>query len=218
MAGMGGGAQVSMVQAATSHLALCTNCGLLDSAAAARCTRCGFPLHLRKPNSVRRTWALLIAAYVLYLPANLLPITVTRSIFGVQQDTILSGVAYLWSSGSWLIATVVFVASIAVPLLKLFSLTLLVVSVQRRWRLAPLGRTRLYRFLEAIGRWSMLDIFVVTILVALVQTQSLATIAPGSGVLAFAAVVVLSMLATMAFEPRLIWDPIGETQPQDQAQ
>jgi paraquat-inducible protein A len=191
---------------------------LLDSAAAARCTRCGFPLHLRKPNSVRRTWALLIAAYVLYLPANLLPITVTRSIFGVQQDTILSGVAYLWSSGSWLIATVVFVASIAVPLLKLFSLTLLVVSVQRRWRLAPLGRTRLYRFLEAIGRWSMLDIFVVTILVALVQTQSLATIAPGSGVLAFAAVVVLSMLATMAFEPRLIWDPIGETQPQDQAQ
>lgn len=210
---------MSTVQAASSHRALCTNCGLLHSAAAgARCIRCGFPLHFRKPNSIQRTWALLIAAYVLYLPANLLPITVTRSIFGVQQDTILSGVAYLWSSGSWLIAAIVFVASIAVPLLKLFSLTLLVISVQRRWRPAPLGRTRLYRFLEAIGRWSMLDIYVVTILVALVQTQSLATIAPGSGILAFAAVVVLSMLATMAFEPRLIWDPIGEPQLQDQAQ
>jgi paraquat-inducible protein A len=174
-------------------------------------------LHLRKPNSIQRTWALLIAAYVLYLPANLLPITVTRSIFGIQHDTIISGVVYLWGSGSWAIALIVFVASVAVPLLKLFSLTLLVVSVQRHWRWDPLQRTRLYRLLETIGRWSMLDIYVVTVLVALVQVPSLAAIAPGSGVLAFAAVVVLSMLATMAFEPRLIWDSINASLPKEHA-
>jgi paraquat-inducible protein A len=202
---------MSGLQAVHTGRATCTTCGMLGSPASGpSCKRCGTLLHFRKPNSIQRTWAYLIAAYVLYLPANLLPITVTRSIFGTQQDTILSGVVYLWHSGSWPIALVVFVASIVVPLLKLFSLTLLVVSVQRRWRWDPLRRTKLYRFLEVIGRWSMLDVYVVTILVALVQAESLATISPGSGVLAFAAVVVLSMLATMAFEPRLIWDPVGE--------
>lgn len=207
---------MNMSRAAASSLARCTTCGLLGSPAATpHCRRCGAALHLRKPDSIQRTWALLIAAYVLYLPANLLPITVTRSIFGTQQDTIMSGVVYLWDSGSWAIALIVFVASVAVPLLKLFSLTLLVVSVQRRWRWEPLQRTRLYRFLETIGRWSMLDIYVVAVLVALVQVQSLAAIAPGSGVLAFAAVVVLSMLATLSFEPRLIWDPIDETLPKE---
>ena len=118
----------------------------------------------------------------------------------------MSGVVYLWGSGSWVLALVVFIASIAVPLLKLVSLTLLLISVQGRWRRQTQPRTRLYRFLELIGRWSMLDVYVVTILVALVQIQTLASIRPGSGVIAFAAVVVLSMLATMAFEPRLIWD------------
>lgn len=171
-----------------------------------RCRRCGTELRFRKSNSVERTWALLIAGYALYLPANLLPIMQTRSLFGIQKDTIMSGGVYLWTNGSWLLAIVVFIASIAVPLTKLFSLTLLVFSVQRRWRTHPLPRLRLYRFLEIIGRWSMLDVYVVTILGALVQVQSLATIAPGNGVLAFAAVVVLSMLATRTFDPRLIWD------------
>jgi paraquat-inducible protein A len=177
--------------------------------------RCGTRLCFRKPNSIQRTLAFLIAAYALYLPANLLPITVTRSIFGTQEDTILSGVAYLWNSGSWAIALVVFVASVVVPLFKLFSLTLLVISVQRRWHWEPLRRMKLYRFIETIGRWSMLDVYVVTILVALVQVQSLAAISPGSGVLAFAAVVVLSMLATMAFEPRLIWDSLDNPLPKE---
>jgi paraquat-inducible protein A len=209
---------MNVTQAAAMHLACCPTCGQLGSPATGRyCRRCGTALHLRKPNSIQRTWALLIAAYVLYLPANLLPITVTRSIFGIQHDTIISGVVYLWGSGSWAIALIVFVASVAVPLLKLFSLTLLVVSVQRHWRWDPLQRTRLYRLLETIGRWSMLDIYVVTVLVALVQVPSLAAIAPGSGVLAFAAVVVLSMLATMAFEPRLIWDSINASLPKEHA-
>lgn len=120
----------------------------------------------------------------------------------------MSGVVYLWSSGSWVLASVVFIASVAVPLLKMLSLTVLLVSVHRHSRKQPLQRTKLYRLLELIGRWSMLDVYVVTILVALVQARSLATIDPGVGVIAFAAVVVLSMLATMSFDPRLIWEAI----------
>jgi len=200
---------MSATQAAAIGKAVCPTCGLLGSPTAdPACRRCGTALHFRKPNSIQRTWALLIAAYVLYLPANLLPIMETRSLFGAQQDTIMSGVVYLWNSGSWLLALVVFIASIAVPMVKLLSLTVLLVGVQRRSPRQPLPRTKLYRFLELIGRWSMLDVYVVTILVALVQVQSLATIRPGAGVVAFAAVVVLSMLATMAFEPRLIWDAV----------
>jgi paraquat-inducible protein A len=196
-------------QAASTGIAMCKTCGLLGSPADSHaCRRCGSTLHFRKPGSIQRTWALLIAAYVLYLPANLLPIMETRSLFGAQKDTIMSGVVYLWSSGSWVLATVVFIASIAVPLLKLVSLTVLVVSVQRRSHRQPLQRTKLYRFLELIGRWSMLDVYVVTLLVALVQVPTLATVMPAVGVVAFAAVVVLSLLATMAFEPRLIWDAV----------
>jgi paraquat-inducible protein A len=199
------------IQAAGKHLAMCECCGQIGSAASeARCRRCGTKLQLRKPGSIQRTAALLTAGYALYLPANLLPIMETRSLFGMQQDTIMSGVVYLWSSGSWALAAIVFVASVAVPLLKLFSLTFLVVSVQRRWRTHALPRARLYRLLELIGRWSMLDVYVVTILVALVQVQSLASIAPGAAILAFAAVVVLSMLATVSFDPRLIWDPLAD--------
>lgn len=197
-------------QAAAIGKTACPTCGLLGSPVAEHaCRRCGTVLHFRKPNSIQRSWALLIAAYALYLPANLLPIMETRSLFGPQQDTIMSGVVYLWSSGSWVLALVVFVASVVVPLLKMLSLTVLLVGVQRRWRQQALQRTKLYRFLELIGRWSMLDVYVVTILVALVQVQSLALIRPGAGVIAFAAVVVLSMLATHAFEPRLIWDAVN---------
>lgn len=200
---------MTAVQAASIGKATCPTCGQLGSPADdPACRRCGTALHFRKPGSIQRSWALLIAAYVLYLPANLLPIMETRSLFGPQEDTILSGVVYLWRSGSWVLALVVFIASVAVPLLKLLSLTALLASVQRHRRRQPLQRTRLYRFLELIGRWSMLDVYVVTILVALVQVESLALIRPGSGVVAFGAVVVLSMLATMSFEPRLIWDAV----------
>lgn len=198
-------------QAAAIGKTPCPTCGRLGSPIAEpACPRCGTVLHFRKPNSIQRSWALLIAAYVLYLPANLLPIMETRSLFGPQQDTIMSGVVYLWSSGSWVLALVVFIASVAVPLLKMLSLTVLLVGVQRRSHHQPLHRAKLYRLLELIGRWSMLDVYVVTILVALVQVQSLALIRPGAGVIAFAAVVVLSMLATHAFEPRQIWDALDK--------
>jgi paraquat-inducible protein A len=198
--------------AASLGLYTCHTCGLVSRppspATAALCPRCGARLHLRKPNSIARTWALLIAAYILFIPANVLPVMETGSLFGSQKDTILSGVVYLWVSGSWPLAVLVFFASIVVPLVKLIALTFLVISVQRRSSALPLERARLYRLLEFIGRWSMLDIYVITLLSALVQLQSLATIIPGPGAVAFGAVVVLTMLAAMAFDPRLIWDSI----------
>jgi paraquat-inducible protein A len=174
----------------------------------AHCPRCGASLHFRKPGSVSRCWALLIAAYILYIPANLLTIMETGSLFSYRKDTIVSGVVELWRSGSWVIAVIVFIASVTIPLLKLISLTLLLVSVQRRSRWRPRQRTRLYRLLELVGRWSMLDIYVVTLLAALVQLGSLATVKAGPGALAFGAVVVLTMFASMQFDPRLIWDPL----------
>lgn len=207
---------MSWVTAADRGLAVCEVCGKVgEMAENARCSRCQVCLHSRKPHSIERAWALLLAAFVLYLPANLLPIMETRSLFGVQRDTILSGVVYLWGSGSWVLAIIVFIASIAVPLLKLLSLSLILLGVQRRSPEQSLQSARLYRLLELIGRWSMLDVYVVAILVALVQAQSLATVAPGPGVVAFAAVVVLSMLATMAFDPRLIWDAGSAQQPSE---
>jgi paraquat-inducible protein A len=186
----------------------CHRCHLLCrlTAAPADCPRCGTPLHSRKPNSIARAWALVIAAVVFYVPANLLPITHTTSLGTVQSDTIMSGVIFFVQSGSWPVALVIFVASVLVPLLKLLILAFLLLSVQRRWQWRPKDRTRLYRLTEVIGRWSMLDIFVVTILVALVHLGALATIEAGSGAVFFAAVVVITILAAEAFDPRLIWD------------
>jgi paraquat-inducible protein A len=190
----------------------CPVCGLVcqapDAEAVAGCPRCGAALHPRKPDSVGRTWALLIAAYILFLPSNLLPIMLTTSLTGTQRDTILSGVVYLWLHGSWPLAALVFFASIVVPLVKLVSLTFLLASVQRGTVWRPLERARLYRLLEFIGRWSMLDIYVITILSALVQMQALAQVSAGPGAIAFGAVVVLTMLASKSFDPRLIWDPL----------
>jgi len=171
-----------------------------------RCPRCGAALHFRKPASVSRSWALLIAAVILYIPANTLPMMKTSSLFGSQSDTIMSGVVYFWTSGSWYLALIIFFASIMVPLLKMMALALLLVSVQRRSRWQPAQRARLYRLVEFVGRWSMLDIYVVAVIVALVQLKALATIQPGAGAAAFGAVVVLTMFSAMAFDPRLIWD------------
>lgn len=199
------------VTAGQIGLYACHVCNLLTKPEPGRydsvCPRCGSHLHLRKPDSVARTWAYLIAGYILFIPANVLPIMHTSSLFGAQADTIMSGVIYLWISGSWHLALVVFIASILVPSAKLLALTFLVVSVQSRSTWDPMQRTKLYRAVEFVGRWSMLDIFVVAILVALVQLQSLATIEAGFGAVAFGAVVVLTMLAAMEFDPRLIWDP-----------
>jgi len=176
-----------------------------------RCARCDAPLHRRIPHSIRRTWALLTAAALLYIPANILPIMYTQSVGGTEGDTIMSGVLLFWRSGSPGLAIIIFVASIAVPVSKLVALGVLTASAQWRSRWAPLGRTRLYRVVEFIGRWSMLDIFVVTLTVALVRFQALATITAGPGALAFGCVVILTMVASAQFDPRLIWDPVDST-------
>ena len=150
---------------------------------------------------------LLIAACIMYFPANLLPVMITTSFPGEeQQDTIMSGIIYFWVSGSWVLALIVFIASFLVPLFKLAAMILLLIMVQRRssWRL--LQRTKLYRVVEVTGRWSMLDVFVVSLLTGLVQIKGFATVYAGPGIAAFAAVVVLTMLASISFDPRLTWD------------
>jgi len=197
--------------AASLGLLVCHACGFLSHPAAhdehASCPRCSADLHWRKPNSVSRTWAFLIAAVILYIPANTLPMMHTSSLFGSQSDTIMSGVIYFWTSGSWYLALVIFFASVMVPLLKMLALVVLLVSVQMRSRWQQDQRARLYRLVEVVGRWSMLDIYVVAMIVALVQLKGLATIQPGAGSIAFGAVVVLTIFAAMSFDPRLIWDP-----------
>lgn len=190
---------------------VCHECGMLSKAAGGHgqhCPRCGAALHFRKPDSIARTWAFLIAAIILYIPANVLPVMETGSLFGSQQDTIMSGVVFLWNSGSWELAMIVFIASIVVPMAKIIALVFLAASVQMRSRWQPRQRTKLYRLVELVGRWSMLDIYVITILVALVQLKALATIKAGPAAIAFGAVVVLTMLAANSFDPRLIWDPV----------
>ena len=198
----------------------CHACGLvappLGKGKHMACVRCGTALHVRKPDSINRTWALLFAAMILYIPANLLPVMVTQSLFGAQDDTIMSGVVLFWTSGSKGLAIIIFIASVVVPMLKLGVLALLAFTAQRRSRWRPRQRTILYRMVEFIGRWSMLDIFVVTLTVALVRFKSLAVITAGPGALAFGAVVVLTMLAAMQFDPRLIWDPVDDKATEDE--
>jgi paraquat-inducible protein A len=193
-----------------ASLLSCPTCALVSRAGTdeAICPRCSTAVHFRKPGAIGRTWALLIAAIALYVPANTLPMMTTSSLYGSQSDTIMSGILFLWEDGAWHLALIVFVASILVPLAKMIGLLLLLLSVQLDWNWRPLERARLYRVLDAIGRWSMLDIFVVALLSTVVQLSALASVGPGPGALAFAVVVVLTMAATSSFDPRLLWDPV----------
>ena len=186
----------------------CRHCGTVwqDVADGTPCGRCSTPLHMRKPDSLNRTWAFLIAACVMYLPANLLPVMVTRTLFGTSDDTIMSGVIYFWVTGAYGLAAIVFVASFLVPLFKLAALFVLVTSAQRRSRWRRAERAKLYHVIEIIGRWSMLDVFVVALLAGLVRIQGFAEITAGVGIAAFGAVVVLTMLASLSFDPKLSWD------------
>ena len=189
-------------------LAGCHACGLVlrSGDGEMHCPRCHSVLHLRKPASITRTWALLITAVILYIPANVLPVMRTAYLGNESADTIMSGVVYFLLHGDWPLALVIFVASVLVPLLKVMALVYLLISVQRQSRIRLRERTVLFRVTELIGRWSMVDVFVVAVLGALVQMGNLATIYPGLGATAFGAVVVLTMLAAQTFDPRLIWD------------
>lgn len=203
-----------VVSACKAGLVACPYCGLVCrravSAASPPCPRCGGRLQSRKPDSLTRSCAFLVAAAILYIPANLLPVMETTTLFGVQRDTILSGIIYFWTNGSQGLAVLVFFASIMVPMLKLGILGALAWSVRRRWPYYRHQRSTLFRFIELIGRWSMLDVFVVALMVGLVHFQGYAVIEAGPGAAAFGSVVVLTILATRSFDPRLIWDRAEE--------
>ena len=187
----------------------CHVCGLVcrdTQQAHAACPRCGSALHRRKPYSCARTWALLIAAFIFYIPANVLPIMRTASLGDVDDNTILSGVVELWVKGSPDLAVIVFTASIMVPMMKFMVMSTLLLSAQRGTPWARRQRAMLFRLVEFIGYWSMLDVFVVALLTALVQFGFFSQVEPLPGVVYFGMTVVLTMLASMSFDPRLIWD------------
>jgi len=202
-----------MMPMSTESIVGCDACGLVQEVPSGgdelHCIRCGSSIHVRKPNSISKTWALVIAAYVLIIPANLMPVMKTGSLFGTEKDTIFGGVVFLWTSDSQVLAIILFCASIVIPFAKLFSLTFLLISVQLRSSWKPKFRARLYRVVEAIGRWSMIDVYVATMLTALVQFGNLMSIRAGAGAIAFATVVVLTIFAAKSFDPRLIWDAAG---------
>jgi paraquat-inducible protein A len=187
-------------------LVLCHTCGHACQAGEHHCPRCHSTVHARKPHSIARTWALLIAALILYIPANLLPVMRTNMFGNASENTIMSGVIEFWHSGSWDIAVLIFFASVVVPCMKFLILGTLLITCQRKSHWAMRERARLYRFIELIGYWSMLDVLVVALVAALVQFRSLSSIDPLLGIVFFGLVVVLTMLAAMSFDPRLIWD------------
>ena len=186
----------------------CSACYQINNNTFNHCHHCGSRLHKRKKDSLQKTIALLITSIILYIPANLYPIMVTTYLGEKTSSTILGGVITLWEHGSYPIALIIFIASVFVPLVKIVALSWLCFSVKtKRIRFLRNNHT-MYRFTEFIGRWSMVDIFVVTVLVALIQKGSLMNIMPGEATIAFAAMVITTMLAASSFEPRLIWDKL----------
>ena len=193
----------------------CECCGVAaavpheETATRWRCPSCGHRLRLPEPMSLQHTWAWLAASALLYVPANLLPIMSTANLLGRTRYTIVGGIGELWDAGEWLLAVIVFVASIAVPIIKICVLALLAWTVRHapQWRRPE--RARLYRAVDAVGHWSMLDVYVVVLLSGMVHFGNLANVQPEPGLLAFAAVVILTLLAARSFDPRLIWQDHG---------
>jgi paraquat-inducible protein A len=197
----------------------CHTCGMvsLPHHHGDHCPRCGSTLHVRKPNAIPRAWALLIAAAILYIPANYYPVLQLIQLGSGAPSTILGGVVELLDAGMWPLAALVFFASVAVPLLKVLGLGVLLVTTQMGVRTRLRDRTKLYGAVNAIGRWSMIDIFMETILVALVRFGAIVSIEPGYGAVAFCGVVILTMFAAEGFDPRLMWDAAGENPHRAQA-
>jgi len=188
----------------------CETCRLVSRPAPGedegRCPRCDEALDFRKPGSLQRTTAYVLAAAICYVPANLLPVLTTTTAAGAESDTIMQGVVLLWSPTGWPLSLIVLVASIMIPVGKIVALTYLLLTVRRGSIENNAQRVRLYRMVRFIGRWSMVDVFVDTFTAALIQLQPLMSVEPGPGLFFFAAVVVLTMLGVETFDPRLIWD------------
>ncbi|HNY49019.1 MAG TPA: paraquat-inducible protein A [Smithella sp.] len=202
--------QNDLFSAMSMGLVSCESCGLLSRPAdvdnPGQCPRCGRRLAMRKHHAIQRTWALIIAALICYIPANLLPVMASTTMMSSENDTIISGVVLLYKTGSWHLALIVLIASVVIPLAKIMALAFLLITIQRRSVKEQRERLQLYRLINFVGRWSMLDVFVVTFTVALIQLQPLMAVQPGTGVLFFASVVVLTLFAAESFDPRLIWD------------
>lgn len=187
----------------------CVDCGMVQEPGEV-CVRCGAALHRRKPRSLERSAALVLTGFMLYLPANIYPVLTVITLGRGAPSTILGGVAELVTGNDWPLAVIVFVASVAVPLLKLFGLGWLIATAGRGRATTLTDRTRLYRMIELVGRWSTVDVVVAALLTALVTLGNIAEVMPGLGVLAFGAVVFVTLLATESFDPRLLWDAAGE--------
>lgn len=197
-------------KAADRGLASCHTCGKVSPVSLGNCPRCGTHLHLRKPASIQNTVALMAAATLLYIPSHLLPIMTVVELGTVTHNTIIGGMITFWRSGAYPIALVIFTASILIPLLKIIALSWLCLAATGRVHPSPATLGKIYWFTELLGRWSMIDIFVVGILVSVVQLGNYMVVSPGPGALAFAGVVMLTMLAAMSFEPRMLWDRLDE--------
>jgi paraquat-inducible protein A len=194
---------------------ICGSCELLLDARdrQRRCPRCGERVHRRKPDSLHRTLALLVTGYLLYIPANVLPILTIERFGKEDPNTILGGVHELIINGLWPLAVVVFTASVVVPLLKLGGLTMMLIMTHLRSKRWLMGRTQLYRLIDLIGRWSNIDVFMISLLAAMVQFGNLTTVRPKPGAIAFGAVVVITMIASRCFDPRIMWDAAEEEVP-----
>jgi paraquat-inducible protein A len=197
-------------KAADRRLAGCHTCGKVSPVTLGKCPRCGTHLHLRKPGSIQNTMALMTAAAALYIPSHLLPIMTVTELGEVTHNTIIGGMMRFWNTGAYPIAIVIFAASILIPLLKILALSWLCAAATGKVHPSPKTLGKVYWFTELLGRWSMVDIFVVGILVSIVQLGNYMTIVPGPGALAFAGVVMLTMFAAMSFEPRMLWDRLDE--------
>jgi len=201
-----------MRTAAECGLVACPACGSITRLTVEQfneppnCRLCFARLHSRKPMSIQRSWAWLIAGILAYVPANVYPIMYTVVFGNTEPNTIIGGFLVLWELKSYPVALVVFVASVVVPVLKFIAVSYLLISIQKRIGHSRYERTRLYRLTELVGRWSMIDVFVVAILAALVQIGSVAQIEPGLGATAFGATVIFTMLSALALDSRLLWD------------
>ena len=174
------------------------------------CPRCFAEISKRKPDSLSRTWALVISAGLLYIPANVYPFLNIKILAQHESSTIFAGIQQLFSSGMWGVAIIIFFASILVPLLKILGLIFLLLSVHWRAQKRMAGRAWLYRVIRSIGRWSMIDVFVVSLMIALVSLGQIATIEPGPGATCFGLVVVLTLIAAESFDPRSLWDELED--------
>jgi paraquat-inducible protein A len=200
------GQGIGLITARQAGLVACRQCGQVHGATAQVCKRCGSALQSRDEQSLQRVWAWLIAGMIAYIPANIYPMLLTSTLIERSESTIIGGVVELVEYGSYGVAAIVFIASVMIPVGKFIAIAYLAISVQRSWLDRKHGRHRAYEVVEFIGRWSMIDVFVVAILSALVQLETIATINPGIAALSFALSVIFTMLAAQAFDPRLIWD------------